>query len=318
MVGLTVAVLCVFMASAPLAQAKDKQEKGAPASDSGAAKDLGVAQKMIRAGNYSQAIPRLLKVLGEAAGSREAIEARYFLGVAYEAIQDLRGAQQQLKEYLELAPDGEYAKDARARLQSVGGELDERYVSPTEIEQKIAAARQRIQEAPDEVGHRLELADMLWSKGDYAEAGKVYAEILGRWPRLQDDMVVRQRMVRGADGAWQALDPQAAVLQAADRDPLLIYNTASFRSGREDGFTRSFQASKYNVTGEAMNRGQSTLNDVELIVTIYGFGGKVFETKSLRVGSMAPGAARPFSVVFENFDSIENIERYDVKGAFTR
>lgn len=310
------ALLLSGVVAAPVvASAKDGEK---PASDASAARDLSTAQKMMRGGNFSQAIPRLLKVLETAPHSREGIEAHYQLGIAYEAIQDLRGAQIQLNHYLELAPDGEFAEDARARVARLSGTLEEQFVSPDEIDARIAKARQDIQLAPGEVGPRLNLADLLWSKGDYAGSGEVYVEILRDWPKLADDMVIRQRMRRDADGTWTVLDPKTVVLEAAEADPLIIFNTSSFRSGRQEGFARSFQNQKYNVTGEAMNRGQAPLDNVELIVTILGFGGRVFETKSVRVGRMAPGESRPFSVVFENFDSIDNVERFQVKGTFTR
>lgn len=316
--------MCLFalgLALPGIASAADPAPVSAEAtakSDAAAAKDLGVAKKMIRTGNVSQAIPRLMKILSDAPASREGIEGRYHLGLAYEAIQDLRNAEIQLKQYVALAPEGEYADDARTRLQALGSTLDEKFVSPEELDAKIAEARRRIQEQPEEVGHRLALADLLWAKGNYADAAAVYTELLARWPSLETDTVVRQRMERDANGAWRVLDPQTVLLQAAQKDPLLVFNTSSFRSGREEGFTRSQTPRRYSVTGEVLNRAQSSLQDVELIVTILGFGGKVYETKTLRIGTLAPGDTRPFSVAFENFDLIENIERYQVKGVYRR
>ena len=102
-------MVSVFSAPLPAAWANDKPEASSPAGDPDAAKDLNVAKKMIRSGNYSQAIPRLVKVLGDAPASKEAIETHYQLGLAYEAIQDQRNAQQQLKLYLDRAPEGECA-----------------------------------------------------------------------------------------------------------------------------------------------------------------------------------------------------------------
>ena len=317
------ALICVLIGAllcpCGVAFAKERGTKGLPTADSGSAKDLSVARKMIRGGNYSQAIPRLLKVLEQAPGTREGVDARYFIGVAYEAIQDLRNAQGQLKAYLDAVGEGgEYAADAKKRLDGISSTLNEQFVSPAELNTRPEKAKANAAAAQGEVGPQLDLADALWLKGDYAGAGKVYAEILSRWPRLEDDMVVRERMKRDADGNWSPMDPQRAVLEAADRDPLLVFNTSSFRSGRQEGYSRSFQNAKYNVTGEVMNRGRTALNEVELIVTIYGFGGKVFETKTVRVGRLGVGESRPFSSVFENFDSIDNVERYQVKGTFTR
>lgn len=317
--GLLLAACALLGATvfSPSAWAREKSDR-APAGSAEAAKDLNVARKMIKAGNYSQAIPRLLKVLGEFSGTREAVDAHYYLGVAYDAIQDLRNAQLQLKQYLAQAPEGEYAADAAERLKQLGGALEEKFVAPAAVDQRLEAARQRAAAAPEEVGPQLEVADLLWQKEDFAGAGKIYAALLPKYPKLQDDMVLRQRMYRDDAGAWRVLDPETVIRQAADKDPLTIYNTTSFRSGRQEGYSRSFQAAKYNVTGQAMNRGSAALKDVDLIATIYGFGGKVFDTKTQRIGRLAPGESRPFSFVFENFDNIENVERYEVKGSFTR
>ena len=282
-----------------------------------AAKDLGAARKMVKAGNYSQAIPRLLKVLSDAPDSQEAVEAHYELGLAYEAIQDVRNAQLELKKYLERAPDGEFAEDARTRAAAM-----ESAVGPAQgqadLDAKIAAARTKVAQAPEDIGPRLELADLLWTKEDYPEAGKVYLELLAKWPKLADDTLVRQRMYKDSAGAWRVLDPDTAVRQAAQKDPLMIFNTSAFRSTRETGLTQSFQNRRYNVTGEAMNRSPDVLNNVELTVTILGLGNKIFEVKTVPVGRLAPGDSRPFNVTFENFDSIDNITDYRVKGSFSR
>jgi hypothetical protein len=238
--------------------------------------------------------------------------------VAYASIQDLRNAELQLKQYIALAPTGEFAADASARLEQLGVALDEKYVSPDELDIKISDARRRIQEQPEEVGHRLALADLLWSKGQYAEAASVYTELLAHWPSLENDTVLRQRMERDANGTWHVLDPKTVFLKAAEKDPLVVFNTTSFRNGREEGFAQTQTPRRYSVTGEVLNRSQAQLKDVELIVTIYGFGGKIYESKTIRVGKMNAGDTRPFSVAFENFDLIENIERYQVKGVYQR
>jgi len=316
--GLLVAFALGVLSPAALFASEEGNGARRAFSSPRANRDLQIAEKMIRAGNYSQAIPRLLKVLSDYPDSTAAGDGRYWLGVAYEAIEDLRAASLQLNRYVADFPNGEFAADAQRRLARLEQNLDDKYVSEAEIEERLSQARAKIAAAPDEVGHRLELANLLWSKGAYSDAGAVYAEALVRWPRLADDTVVRQRMVRSASGGWEPLTPEMVVRAAAEKEPLLIYNTSSFRSGREEGLARSYQKSNYNVTGEVMNRSAQPLRDVQLYVTIYGFGAKVLDTKTMNIGRLSPGDSRAFSASFSTFDDIENVDRYEVKGSFER
>ena len=103
-------VLCISLAARP---AWAEEKTALPSGEAEANRDLGNARRMVRSGNNSQAIPLLLKILTDAPDTPAAVDAHYELGLAYESIQDVRNAQLQLKEYLDHAPQGEFADDAR-------------------------------------------------------------------------------------------------------------------------------------------------------------------------------------------------------------
>jgi hypothetical protein len=78
------------------------------------------------------------------------------------------------------------------------------------------------------------------------------------------------------------------------------------------------QQRDYNVSGQAVNVGDTPLEDVRLIVTIYGLGQLVYDTQTVALGALQPGEVRAFSVQFTRFDDINNIVRHECRGTFRR
>ncbi|MFA6241883.1 MAG: FxLYD domain-containing protein, partial [Candidatus Hydrogenedentales bacterium] len=116
-------------------------------------------------------------------------------------------------------------------------------------------------------------------------------------------------------GQYLILTPMEVQRREVEKQPLVIVNMSSFRSG-EDLFTR--QPLYYSVTGQAVNRSDSVLYGVQVMVTLYGFGNVVYDTTTANIGRLNPGESRAFSVRFSNFDDIENIYRYEAVGSFER
>jgi hypothetical protein len=135
---------------------------------------------------------------------------------------------------------------------------------------------------------------------------------------LLSDETVRSRIERAADGKITVLSPEEIARRYAAAQPVLVINLNSFTSGRQTREARSGKDIYYNVSGEAVNRSQSPLKDVRVIVTIYGFGDTIFDTQTVPMGTMQPNDKRPFSVRFSNFDDINNVSRYACDVAFER
>ena len=83
--------------------------------------ELRSVHQLVNEGRYYEAIPMLHQIIVRAPESPAAIEGRYLLGVTYAQVASHRDAIEVLTEYLEQAPDGRYADEARelrARVQN--------------------------------------------------------------------------------------------------------------------------------------------------------------------------------------------------------
>lgn len=270
---------------------------------------------MIEKGDTSVVIPRVIHLISKYPDSPTAIEARYVLGLAYRDIKSYQSAMEMFEEYLRLAPEGSSAEAARTQLAELAAEYNERFTSPEELDQKIAAATERVNQSPTDLASRLELADLLWQRGNYGESAQLYYEIVRDHPEYAQDGTVSSRVELLPAGGYVVLSPAEVQRREIEARPLTIENEASFRAGR-DLFTREHDA--YVVTGQAFNRSDSVLYGVQVYVTLYGFGGTVFDSSTVVIGRLNPGERRAFSVRFTNFDNIENIQRFECVGEFQK
>jgi tetratricopeptide (TPR) repeat protein len=286
-------------------------------SDPGsAAKDLAVARRMVNTGEFSLVIPRLQQIVSNYPAAQAAIEARYYLGRSYYAVGAYNDALRYLDEYIDLAPDGEHVDAGRELLARLTDRVDTPDAS--ELETQVARLRELIVAEPDNMAPQLELANLLWEQGHYQQSGILYGELLERWPGLESDMAIRRRVERDTAGRLIVLTPQEVERRYRESEPLVIYNVSSFRSGRFEGWPATAHERYYNVTGQAVNQSARSLQDVRVIVTIYGFGHMVYDTQTVNLGGLRPGEARAFSVQFSRFDDIHNVTRHECVGTFRR
>jgi len=292
---------------------------------SAAQSGLAAAQRMIRSGDYSLAIPRLMHIISKYPKSAAGVEARYFLGLTYYHLGGYRDALDNFNEYLTLAPEGKYAGITTEYVAKLTDEVSQRYRTQEQLQARIAEVSAQASLEPEVLAHQLELADLHWKTSQYDKAGEIYAKLLEHWPQLQTDSTIRRRMERNPDGTYTVLTPAEVERRYAEAEPLVIYNTHSFRSGSGAGTQyyprqgiRYRTPDQYHVTGQVLNRGSDTLNDVQVMVTIYGFGSMIYDTQTFKIGRMRPGDRRAFSVRFTDFDYIENITRYECVATFQR
>ena len=286
--------------------------------DNAAVRELALSTRMIKSGDYSMAIPRLLHVMEKYPSSSPAIEARYHLGLTYYNLGGLRDAQQYFNEYLSLAPEGPFAASSRSYVAGLSEEATEKFPTVQEVQTEVAQAQQALAAKPGDLAAQLELADLYWKSGQYEPAGGIYRQVLAAYPNLIDDARISTRMEPGAGGQFNVITPQMGSERQAENEPLSIFNTNAFRSGRFQSYQATSREIYYTVTGQALNRGSEPLRNVEVIVTIYGFGNQIFDTRTISIGRLRPGENRPFSAKFSNFDDIENVDRYECVGTFER
>ena len=314
-------------------------------SGSTAKKELVVAKGMVRAGDYSQVIPRLSHLTSKYPNTGAGIEGHYYLGLTYYRIGGYREALDHFREYLDRSEDGHYADICREYVAGLSDQAPDRYLSAEQLQARTAGAenttgvsleietkrivtleqlqaqiqavQKKAEAEPNELTHQLELANLYWRTSQYDEAGKLYARILSQWPQLHQDATIRRRIEFGPNNTYTVLTPRLVEERAAEAEPLLVINTQSYRSGRYGQEYRLVGKDiYYHVTGEVVNRGSEALRDVRVIITIYGFGNLVYDTRTCGIGTVRPGERRAFSARFSDFDDINNVDRYECVGLF--
>ncbi|NIA15375.1 MAG: tetratricopeptide repeat protein [Nitrospiraceae bacterium] len=280
-----------------------------------AQKEVDEARRMVEAGDTSTVIPRLLHTIAKYPDTDTAVEARYWLAMAYYKEDVYRDAIDLFSEYLAQAPNGLYAGQAQGYVTKLSTEYEAKYPAPGQLDEMIASLAQLVKAYPNDVKNRVDLAALLWTRGNYAEAGALYNDVVKRAPSYVNDETIKRRMEWLPNGGYIVLTPAEVQRRQVEAQPLVVVNTASFQSGR-DLITR--EARYYSVTGQVVNRGDSVLYGVEVVVTVYGVGSVVFDTTSVGIRRLNPGEIRAFSVRFGNFENIENVNRFECTATFER
>ncbi len=277
---------------------------------------LDDAMVMIRAGEHSMAIPRLTSLLSRYPNSDAATDALYFLGLTYYKIDGMYNAEKYFSKYLALRPEGKYAALSREYVEGIAQASLKRDADREALEARVATY-DGVDE-PEALAESLELAERYWNNSEYERAGAVYTKVFTEWPSLKNDVIIRRRMELGPDGAWIVLTPDEINRRYKEAEPLSIFNTATWKSGRYRPLQVDYTNVYYNVSGQAVNRGATPLQDVRVTITIFNFGGQVYDVQTVQLGSLRPGETRAFSVRFSNFDNIENVRRYECVGTYQR
>ncbi len=289
--------------------------RGAAGDSVSAQQELAQIERLLDRNEYSIAIPSLLQIMTKYPDTPAALDAEYFLAYTYQSIKSYREAIDLYNEYLRRAPEGQYAQASHEALAVLVEEYERNFWTAERLNEKIASLHGQLESDPGNVAWQMELAGLLWKRGDYEQAGQVYAAVIESNPAYYDDAIVRNRIERAAPGEYQVITPAEVQRRAIERQPLSIINTSSFKSG-EDLITRT--PLYYVVTGLAVNRSDSVLYGAQVLVTIYGFGNVVYDTNTVALGRLNPGEMRAFSVRFFNFPSINNIHRYETVASFER
>ena len=280
-----------------------------------AARDLEQVVHMVDQGDTFAVIPRLEQIMTRYPQSRSAMEARYWLGITHFKLGSYRSATNSLEEYQRLAPQGAHRAECQKILAQMADFYSKEFGSKAEMDARIQSLKKETETKPDDIASRMTLANLLWIRGEYAQAATLYEALVTQYPDKKNDGIIASRMEFKPDGSYTVLTPAELQRRQAQAQPLVVVNTSSFRSGR-DSFTQ--QNRYYAVTGQAVNRGEDVLYGVEVGITLYGFGNVVFDTRTVNIGRLNPGEIRAFSTRFDNFENAENINRYECVGTFQR
>jgi tetratricopeptide (TPR) repeat protein len=237
------------------------------------------------------------------------------LGVAYESIKSYQDAIGMFEEYLELAPEGEYAEASSAYVKQLNDEYSEQFITADELDRQVVALAEKLKADPGNALDQYELANLLWLRGDYDEAAKLYLALVQIHPEYAADSLVMRRIEILPTGEYIVLTPAEVQRREIEAEPVKVFNISAFRSG-PDLITRMPRF--YVVTGQVVNRSDSVLYGVSVNTTLFGFGNTVYDTNRVSLGRMNPGEIRAFSMRFSNFENIENIYRHECVATFER
>lgn len=314
----------------PPSMGSTAQPKPRYVNNNAAHRQVEEARRMIEAGDYSVVIPNLLLVVSQYPNTTAALDARYWMGVAYWRIQSYRDAITLFNEYLSLAPDGKYAEKSSEYSTMLVEEYERKFWTARKLAEQIEELQKQLKADPDNLKSQWQLADLYWKRGDYDEAGRLYAKLIEKNPSYAQDSTVRGRIELQPSGQYVVLSPSEVIRRAIEERPLVVHNVNAFEGGDRRYLVSSFRTSPFNfnsgsseeeyyvVTGQVTNRADSTLYGVQVLVTIYGFGNVVFDTRTVTIGRLNSGDTRAFSVRFTTFDGIQNINRYECIGTFQR
>jgi tetratricopeptide (TPR) repeat protein len=299
---------CQTTAGSSLNQTNPRGLAGPTTGTDSSAGSVELARKSIEAGETTTAIPRLLHVISNAPQSKASLDARYWLAIAYSKIESYRDAIDMMNEYLRLSPEGRYAADAQREIEALDREYRAKFQTAEEMSEEVRELAERVRQNPNDHEMQIRLANVLWKRGDYESAAKIYYDVIGQHPAYAEDAELRDRIERLPQGGFVVLTPAEIQRRAAEKQPLAVFNTASFKSGK-DLLTR--EPLYYAVTGQVVNQSSSVMYGVSVNVTIYGFGNMVYDTNTIHIGRMNPGEIRAFSTRFSNFDNIDEVQRFE-------
>ncbi len=289
--------------------------KGTLADKGALSKELEEARRIVESGDQTRAIPRLVHVISKYPNSDVGAEAHYWLGVAFYKSQSYRDAIDMFKTYQELRPNGRYAAQSKAYTDQLVEEYEKKFMTAEALEAQVQEVAGKLRNEPGNLDLQMQLADLLCKRGDYQKAGEIYDAIAKANPNYPGMTIIAERVEYLTNGEYVLLTPVERQRRYIKERPLEVVNTTSFQSNR-GLITREHQY--YVVTGQVINRGESVLYGVQVVVTIFGFGNVVWDTNTVSFGRMNPGESRAFSVRFTNFPNIDDINRYEVVPTFQR
>jgi tetratricopeptide (TPR) repeat protein len=291
-------------------------ESGSNSFDApGPRQSVADAEQLIQNGNPAAAVGRLQEVVARYPDRPEAQEARYLLGLAYEALGGVGDAIRAYESYLAFTPKGPWADESRMARDRLRNQYEASFPSRDKLDREIESLRAVHQAQPASAERALGLADALWMRGDYEEAGAIYIDLAKHDPGFAKSDHFTTRIEPHDDGSHTVLTPSEVGRREKARNPIEVINVNSFGAVR-DSFTQIPRF--FVVTGQAVNRGGSVMHGVGVTVTIYGFGNIVYDTDTTQMGDLNPGEIRAFSMRFSNFRELNSIDRVDHAVSFRR
>jgi tetratricopeptide (TPR) repeat protein len=313
-IGVILLSLSVLTGCATTSQSIQKSSSSALLQQQ-AQDELNSAWKKYNNRQYHEAIPNLLHLLSRYLDTPASIESRYLLALCYYQVEGYKDSIDLFNDYLKLAPQGKYAAESRQHIAKISIAYEAQFPSDTRTKSEITRLENELASTPQSVTLKIKLADQYWQLGSYAQAGDLYVNVVQADPAFRRNQTFNERIDLHDDGTFTLITPKEQTKRSIEKDPLVIINTNSFRSGRDIlTATRKF----YVVSGQVVNRSNETKYGAEVVTTIFGFGNVVWDTNSYNIAQIRPGETRAFSFRFQNFRNINDINNYECKVTYQR
>jgi len=280
--------------------------------------EMSSAYRDMQDGRYGAAAAMYLLVLQEQSTGPAAEESRFRLGQCYFHMRSYVEAGIQFQRYLSDYPNGAFTENAKQYVAELR-EMEERHLAQAErlereIRRRLEHWREVARNEPDNAEAAAQLGHALWDLEDYEAAGREYLRAIELDSDVRYGKLLSRRISFNEDGTVTVLTPEDIAQLDIERNPIVVYNTHSYRGGGVD-VLRS-ESRWYIVTGQVINKSPQTVRGVGVLVTIKDFAGHVLDSAERHIGTVRPGQSRAFSVRFGNFENIYNIDDYECEPIF--
>jgi tetratricopeptide (TPR) repeat protein len=225
-------------------------------------------------------------------------------------VHDYHDAEAVFQLYLELYPDGEDAGDARDYLQKIRVELSPANPARKDAIDQARSDLNQLQQLrldhPNDPEVYYALANLYYEIGDYSEAARYYYQAQSIDAVYREKALIQERLVIGEDGQPHALTPGEVERLDREENPLVIYGTHTYRARAGDSVISGGQR-YFNVSGYIRNQSSRWLRDVQIEVRFLNAVNSIQDVKTVRIGTMPPGAIRVFRAEATSFDNLYNI-----------
>jgi len=243
------------------------------------------------------------------------------IGKCYYAIGITLGAQQELRNYLFMHPDGTYAEEARSIIQEIG-----QYAR--DAAQRSGDTRDRLREEVADLEKQLKgkrgnkatihyaLGAKYWELGEYTKSFRNDVEAYKLNPDYAFDAAFRTRVNFTDDGKPYS---KTLAVEKASQEIIQVRNVNTNVARTFGQLVSDRVVREYVISGEVANLGTVLVKGIQLEVTVYRFGNKILSTKMVKVGDISPGQERAFTVSFsENqVDDVYVIYDYKIKPIYS-
>ena len=231
-------------------------------------------------------------------------------------VQSIHDARMAYVNYLELYPEGKFAKEAIERIEGLNAiQANRDRVQQTQA-QNLDVDAERLQDAVKHDPYNADLykalGDALWKTQHYQEACEAYLKSQKINAALKEDAIISQRLAVDENGKIVPLTPELAEETQRVKEPLIIpLETLHEYKSRSLSDVDSAREVYYNVTGLVHNRGRRNMDNVVVEIRFLDSMGRMLDVKHTGVGRMPSGSFRAFSVQADRYDNIYNIARYE-------